>query len=62
MNARCCRGKRHRKVEDAAYAVNGTPCRDRFSFERAMDTRWLSVANVVQVSKRRSAFTVDVVS
>jgi hypothetical protein len=62
MNPRCYRGERHRKVEAAAYAVNGTPCRDRFGFERAMDTRRLSVANVVRVSDRQSAFTVDVVS
>jgi hypothetical protein len=62
VNPRCHRGKRHREVEDAAYAVNGTPCRDRFSFKRAKDTRRLSVANVVRVSDRQSAFTVDVVS
>jgi hypothetical protein len=57
MNPRCYRGK----PEDAAYAVNGTPRRDRFCDQQAMDTR-LSVANVVRVSDRQSAFTVDVVS
>jgi hypothetical protein len=62
MNPRCHRGKRHLKVEAAAYAVNGTPCRDRFCYQRAMDTRRLSVANVVRVSNRQSDFTVDVVS
>jgi hypothetical protein len=58
MNPRCYRGK----PEDAAYAVNGTPRRDRFCDQQAMDTRRLSVANVGRVSNRQSAFTVDVVS
>jgi hypothetical protein len=62
MNPRCYRGKRHGKLENATYALNGTPCRDRFCYQRAMDTRQLSVANVVRVSNRQSAFTVDVVS
>jgi hypothetical protein len=62
VNPRWYHGKRHGKVEDATYALNGTPCRDRFCYQRARDTRQLSMANVVRVSDRQSAFTVDVVS